>query len=79
MSSLIRTQGIGDLYRIYQTTLKDGMDFNLAYIPGDFDEVSEEQFDPDYMRKLFQVGYERAASGYPWEKLPPQMEGADDE
>jgi hypothetical protein len=74
VSALIRTQGIGDLYRIYQTALKDGMDYNLAYIPDDFDEIPQEQFDPVYMRKLFDIGYELAADGYPWDKLPPHME-----
>jgi hypothetical protein len=79
VAALIRTQGIGDVYRIYQTTQKDGLDFNLAYIPGDFDEAPDEQFDPVYMKKLFDVGYELAAGGYPWEKLPPQMEEVEDE
>ena len=74
MSALIRTQGIGDLYRIYQTAQRDGMDYNLAFIPGDFDETAEEQFDPIYMRKLFDVGYDLARDGYPWEKMPPHME-----
>jgi hypothetical protein len=79
VSALIRTQGIGDLYRIYEIAQKDGMDFNLAYIPDDFDEAPEEQFDPVYMKKLFDVGYELAAGGYPWEKLPPEMENFLDE
>src|SRR5215468_5999092 len=36
ISSLIHTQGIGDLYRIYATTQRDGFDFNLAYVGNDF-------------------------------------------
>jgi len=79
VSALIRTQGIGDLYRIYLVAQKDGMDFNLAYIPADFDETPEEQFDPIYMKKLFDVGYELAKGGYPWKKLPPEMEDTEDE
>jgi hypothetical protein len=74
VSALIRTQGIGDLYRIYQTAQKDGLDYNLAYIPADFDETAEEQFDPVYMKQLFDLGYDLAEDGYPWEKLPPHME-----
>jgi hypothetical protein len=74
VSALIRTQGIGDLYRIYEITQKDEMDFNLAYIPDGFEETPAEQFDPVYMKKLFDVGYDLAESGYPWEKLPPEME-----
>jgi predicted acylesterase/phospholipase RssA len=36
ISSLIHTQGVGDLYRIYLTAQRDGLDFNLAYIPAQF-------------------------------------------
>ena len=36
ISSLIQTQGIGDLNRIYLITQHDGFDFNLAYIPKSF-------------------------------------------
>ena len=32
VDSLIRTQGIGDLYQIYTLCKRDGNDFNLAYI-----------------------------------------------
>src|SRR5262245_62166775 len=35
ITSLIHTQGIGDLYRIYVTTQREGFDFNLAYIGPD--------------------------------------------
>jgi hypothetical protein len=79
VSALVRTQGVGDLYRIYGITQKDGIDFNLAYIPDDFEETAEEQFDPVYMKKLFDVGYNLAKDGYPWEKLPPEMENILDE
>jgi predicted acylesterase/phospholipase RssA len=71
ISSLIRTQGIGDLYRIYLGTQRDGMVYNLADIPADFDEQPAEAFDPEYMRKLFDVGYQLAKEGYPWQKTPP--------
>ena len=33
VASLIHTQGIGDLYRIYATAQRDGVDFNLTFIP----------------------------------------------
>jgi hypothetical protein len=74
ISTLIRTQGIGDLYRIYLGTQRDGMDYNLAFIPSDFDEKPKEAFDPEYMSKLFDLGYQMAQNGYPWEKAPPGFE-----
>jgi predicted acylesterase/phospholipase RssA len=71
ISSLIQSQGVGDLFRIYTTTERDGVDFNLAFIPASFDVPLPEPFDQHYMQELFKVGYDLARSGYPWEKLPP--------
>jgi len=70
---LIRTQGIGDLYKIFLEAKRDGLDYNLAFIPEDFHAESKEGFDPEYMTKLFNVGYELAKSGYPWKKTPPEL------
>jgi len=74
VSSLIRTQGIGDMYRLYFGAKRDGLDYNLSYIPGDFSETPKEMFDPEYMRKLFDLGYRMAKTGYPWRKAPPGFE-----
>jgi predicted acylesterase/phospholipase RssA len=74
ISSLINSQGIGDLYRIYATTQRDKVDFNLAYIPREFDAPHPEEFDTEYMRQLFAFAYDRAARGYPWAKLPPGLD-----
>ena len=71
INSLIRTQGIGDLYQIYALCERDGNDFNLAYIPSDFTEEPTEGFDPVYMSKLYDFGYQLAKGGYPWKKYPP--------
>jgi Patatin-like phospholipase len=75
VSSLIQTQGVGDLYRIYLTAERDGVDFNLAYIPSTFTAKLAEPFDTAYMKELFQVGYDMAVKGYPWEKAPPGFSG----
>ncbi|UCG15036.1 MAG: patatin-like phospholipase family protein [Deltaproteobacteria bacterium] len=74
ISSLIRAQGIGDLYRIYLRAQRAGIDYNLAYMPATFTEKPKEQFDPEYMQKLFDLGYGLAKNGYPWEKVPPGIE-----
>jgi hypothetical protein len=71
ISSLIHSQGVGDLYRIYLTCQRDGVDFNLAYIPASFHAPHKEEFDTAYMRALFKTAYHMAASGYPWQKTPP--------
>jgi hypothetical protein len=71
ISSLTQTQGIGDLYRIYLTSQRDGIDYNLAFIPRTFNTPHKAQFDPVYMRDLYKTGYDMAAAGYPWAKTPP--------
>ncbi len=73
IASLIRTQGVGDLYQIYALCERDGNDFNLAYIPSNFSEVPKEGFDPVYMTKLFEFGYKKGFDGYPWGKAPPGL------
>jgi hypothetical protein len=72
VDSLIRTQGIGDLAQIYLLSQRDGLAFNLAYIPASFTKQPQEKFDPVYMRKLFDLGFERASAGYPWTTGPGQ-------
>ena len=71
IGSLTRTQGIGDLYRIYATAQRDGLDYNLTYIPATFNTPHNEEFDTTYMRSLYAVGEQAAKSGYQWQKLPP--------
>ena len=71
ISSLIRTQGIGDMYRIYLGAQRDGLKFHLAYIPNDFVEEPKEAFDAEYMRKLFSLGYEQGKSNSGWKSKPP--------
>jgi hypothetical protein len=75
VSSLIKSQGVGDLYELYVFAKKNNVDYNLAYIPGDFLDTSTQAFDPVYMGKLYDLGFRMAQAGYPWKKTPPRMAG----
>lgn len=77
ISSLIQTQGVGDLFRIYLTAQRDGLDFNLAFIPETFTRTLAEPFETAYMKELFLLGYDMAAKGYPWAKAPPGFSAPD--
>ena len=77
MDSLIRTQGIGDMYRMYLGARRDNLDYNLAYIPDDFNVKAKEPFDPVYMKALYKRGYEMAKNRYPWSKSPPEYIGSE--
>ena len=71
IDTLIQYQTIGDLYRIYTHTQRDGTHLNVAYISDDFREPHTADFDPVFMRKLYAFGFEKAAAGYTWMTEPP--------
>ena len=71
ISSLIKTQGIGDLYRMYANAQRDGMAFRAIWIPKSFKQVEPAPFDRAYMNSLFDVGYEMGRHGIPWSQTPP--------
>jgi predicted acylesterase/phospholipase RssA len=71
ISSLIKTQGIGDLYRMYSNAQRDGMKFNAIWIPESFTKVEPQPFDRTFMNELFHVGLEMGRNGIPWAKHPP--------
>ena len=71
ISTMIASSGYNDVVRIYNTSLRDEVRFNLAYIGKDFTTVLPEPFDPGFMRALYDYGYQRAIKGYDWSKQPP--------
>lgn len=71
VDSLIQSQGIGDLYRMYLTSKRDNVDFNLAFIPAEFLQKPKEGFDPVYMGQLFDLAFHAARDGNPWTTTPP--------
>ena len=73
ISTMIASAGYNDTVRIYNTTRRDGIGFNLAYIGDDFDVVLPRPFDPGYMRALYDYAYRRARNGFDWAKRPPFM------
>ena len=70
-SSLILSSGVSDLYRMYLTSLRDGLNYHWTAIPDDFNMKSKGMFDPVYMQKLLEVGYQRVVSGIAWQTEPP--------
>lgn len=71
ISTLIKTQGIGDLYRLYANAQRDGIAFRAIWIPESFTKTEPSPFDTAYMKALYELGFEMGRNGIPWEKSPP--------
>jgi hypothetical protein len=68
ISTLIRTQGVGDLVRTFANTSRDGIDFQLTFIPASFDIAPDSAFDLKYMRALFEFGRQAGLDGSAWKR-----------
>ncbi|WP_051261464.1 patatin-like phospholipase family protein [Desulfovibrio inopinatus] len=71
VSSLIKAQTMGAIYTMYNLSRDDDVDFNLACIPESFTLDTGEDFDPQIMKELFQLGYDLALTDKLWSKTPP--------
>jgi predicted acylesterase/phospholipase RssA len=70
-----------DLVLFYGAAQRDGVDFNLAYVDSDFNVPARGAFDADYMKALFDRGYEQGrkaefAKSLPFRKATAVSEGS---
>jgi predicted acylesterase/phospholipase RssA len=77
IDTLMRQTLLDSLYRLWVTALSSRADFNIAFIPPEF-ELSDNSlhFDNDEMERLYQLGVQRAKSGQAWlnQKAPDSLE-----
>ena len=74
ISTLIKNQSIGDVYKMYAQSVRDGVSFYLASIPADFQEKGKSEFDQAFMRKLYDLGYQAGQGPGAWSRTPPDYE-----
>jgi len=63
------------LDRAYIAAKRGGVGFNVASIPPSFSAPSRGAFDPNYMKALFQTGYDLGNSATPFGTVPPPYPG----
>lgn len=71
VNTLTYRQSIGDLYRMFAYAGRDHVEFNLAGLPTDYRPKTQADFDPEEMRRLFELGQDLARRGYSWIRTPP--------
>jgi hypothetical protein len=81
VSSLIRTQGIGDLFRIGALADRDGLNLYVTWIPEEAREQvnvePSEAFDPNYMKALFEFAHSRTLQGETWKNFSELVESVE--
>ncbi len=70
--SLVNSMALMDMHYIYLDAKDHQVEFHLAYMPSTFRDP-EDFFDPSYMTELFELAFQRAKEGYPWESKPPKF------
>ena len=71
ISTLIKFAAFNALNRIHGSTDATHLGFRYAAIPDDFESKADEVFDPEEMKRLFELGYELGSTGSAWRDTPP--------
>jgi hypothetical protein len=70
-ASVTKTQTRSILYETYDFARRNNFGFNLTYIDKDLPSPRSSGFETNYMRSLYQYGYDKAKTGAFWAKAPP--------
>lgn len=65
--TLTKYQGRGDLVNITSLANRDGFQVHITNVPMSFDQPLDDFFDKNYMKALYQVGYEKGRSKSAWD------------
>ena len=75
IESLFKISATSAMYRIYVLAKRNGIRFNLAAIPQQYElDLNVAEFDAEAMKMLFEYGYHAAKDGYPWLAQPPFLD-----
>jgi predicted patatin/cPLA2 family phospholipase len=75
ISAMLYAGTRNDIFRIFNQALLCGMDFHLMAIPQEFPLNSDSlSFEPDELRKLYELGCKMGKSREAWRETPPGTE-----
>lgn len=73
MLSVFKAVAMGDLVRIWALAERDDVAFHYVGIPSEQAEADASTFDPEDMRRLFDLGFSLALEPEPWRSEPPSF------
>lgn len=73
LDTIVKTQGTDDLLEIYLGAVDIGSKYRVTWIGTGFTEKPPAPFDQQYMKALYEYGYQKMKSGKAWSTSPPQL------
>ena len=70
-STLMKAQSWSDMLRLHNNAQRDNVEFNYISLPYNYEAKGNEMFDPEEMKRLYDLGYSIATSDSPWQKEIP--------
>jgi len=70
-STLMKSQSWSDMLRLHNSAQRDNVEFNYISLPYNYKAKGNEMFDPEEMKRLYDLGYSIATSDNPWQKEIP--------
>ena len=71
VKTLIKVSAWSSLYRMYLHAQSGGYGFQYVGLPEDYESASDAPYDPQEMRRMFDLGFEMGRSGRGWKTVPP--------
>ena len=72
LATILKREGRNNVMSAYAYAMRNHIGYHIAFIDaGVADLPATEQFSPEYMTSLFNLGYERGKSARPWDAAPP--------
>lgn len=71
ISGLMKVSGINDLYRLYLGHVTGELELRYVAFPVGYEPLTTEEFNQQEMVKEYDLGFEMATKGIPWQSLPP--------
>lgn len=69
--TLIKYQGMGDLFRLHFAADRDNIQYRLVHIPSDFKRSNTTEFSNEVMRALYDLGVRSGRNQSTWLNSPP--------
>jgi hypothetical protein len=71
IATLMKVSGVNDLYRLYLGQTTGELELHYVAFPIGYKPLSTEEFNQAEMIQEYDLGYDMATKGVPWQSLPP--------